>query len=73
MPKIAELRKIDGAIWARLDVDLEADSSVSLLTASELHAIRKDEREGCIEVISWFENVEKFTVADIIKRIRSVL
>jgi hypothetical protein len=73
MPKIAELRKIDGAIWARLDVDLDTHSSVSLLTAPELQAIRKDEREGCIEVISWFENVEKFTVEDIIKRIRSVL
>jgi len=53
MPKIAELRMIDGAMWARLDVDwkMEKDGPVSLLTEPEVQAIRKDERNGCIWAI----------------------
>jgi hypothetical protein len=48
MPKIAELRMIDGVMWARLDVDWKKDEQVSLLTEPEVQAIRKDEREACV-------------------------
>ena len=48
MPKIAELKEIDGAMWARLDIEYEpGDGSVSLLTAAELKGIIKAEREQC--------------------------
>lgn len=72
MPKIAELKKIDDEIWARIDADWNADGPISLLTEPEVQAIRKDEREGVIEVVRWFSNIEKFTADDIIRRIRSV-
>lgn len=48
MPKVAELRMIDGAMWARLDVDWKMDEPVSLLTETEVRAVRKDEREACV-------------------------
>lgn len=50
MPRIAELREIDGALWARVETDLGGDS-VSLFTAAELRGIREDERKGCIWAI----------------------
>lgn len=46
MPKIAELREIDGALWAR--VEMLEPQPVSLLTSAEVDAIRKDERMACI-------------------------
>lgn len=68
MPKVAELKEIDGAIWAR--VELLEPQPVHLLTDAEVQAIRKDEREGVIEVIRWYENVENFTAQQVIDRIR---
>ncbi len=47
MPKIAELREIDGATWARIDMTLGGDS-VSLFTEAEVRAVRDDERKACI-------------------------
>ena len=51
MPRIAELRKIEGAMWARLEIDFERDGAVSLFTENEVKNLRKDERAGCIWAI----------------------
>jgi len=37
-----------------------------------INAARHDERERCIEAVEWFSNVERFTAADIVKRIREM-
>lgn len=52
MPIIAELKEIDGAMWARLDIDLNSDEqAVSLWTDSEA---RKAVKKEAIEVVaSW--------------------
>lgn len=50
MPKIAELKMIEGAMWARLDVNWKIDEPVSLLTEPELQAIKKGERAMCAEI-----------------------
>ena len=43
MPKILELRKIDGALWARLDLDLSSqDQPVHLFTQSEIDALEAE-------------------------------
>lgn len=47
MPKIAELKEIDGALWARIDTTL-GGNSVSLFTEAEVRAVREDERKACI-------------------------
>jgi len=72
MPKIAELREIDGEVWVRIDVPPSSGEPISIMSQSEIDAIKRDEREGNIEVIRWFANVKKFTADDIIKRIRAV-
>lgn len=42
MPRIAELKWMDGAVWARVDVTPDKDGSVSLWTdAEERDAKRK--------------------------------
>lgn len=51
MPRIAELREIDGAVWARIDTTL-GGNSVSLLTDAEVQAIRDDERKACTLAIT---------------------
>jgi len=48
MPRIAELKEIDGALWARLDLDLKDGGSVSLFTEAEVQGVRADERKGCV-------------------------
>jgi len=46
MPRIAELREIDGAMWAKLE--LESDpSGIGIYTPEEIDAIRKDEGYAC--------------------------
>lgn len=49
MPKIAELKEIDGHLWAR--VELLEPQPVHMLTDDEVHAIRKDERMACVDVL----------------------
>jgi hypothetical protein len=71
MPKLAELREIDGAMWARIECPSDSEDPIHILTDQEVAAIRKDERAACVEVISWFSNVEKFTAADVIARLRA--
>lgn len=39
MPKVAELREIDGAIWARIEIDAK-DGVVELLSAKEIEERR---------------------------------
>lgn len=51
MPKMAELREIDGALWARVEVDLSVDpGSVSLLTGAEVEALKREQRALCAEL-----------------------
>ncbi len=51
MPKIIELKEIDGAMWARVEVDLSVDpGSVSLVTGDEMDAIKRDVRMMCADL-----------------------
>lgn len=75
VPKIAELREIDGTMWARIDMTM-GGSSVSLFTDAEVHAIRDDERKACIWAVDNCplldedeknivrQAIEGFTIAD---------
>jgi len=45
MPKIAEIKEIDGELWARLDITQE--SPIHILTQSEIESVRRDERLLC--------------------------
>lgn len=48
MPKIAELREIDGAIWARVEMDL--GSPTQLLSPEEIEANRAREDRQLSEI-----------------------
>ena len=51
MPKIMELREIDGGMWARLDIDMASpDQPVSLFVDSEVQAIRKSATLLCADI-----------------------
>ena len=50
MPKIAELRKFQGVMWARLDIDLD-NGPVGLYTEDEIKAMIKKERDNIITMI----------------------
>jgi hypothetical protein len=58
---------------AILDVDLHA-ASYAMATCGEIHrvvaAAIAEERERAAMAAEWFANVEKFTAADVAKRIR---
>jgi len=42
MPRIAELREIDGDIWARIPRDLiKSTGSISLMTPEEINEIKR--------------------------------
>ena len=69
MPKIAEMKVEDGALWCRVEL-ANNKSPVHLWTDEELAAKERDIVNGCIEVVSWFRNVVQFTADDVIKRIR---
>lgn len=49
MPRILELKEIDGAMWARLDLDLNSASPVGLYTPEEEREIRRSERNAALE------------------------
>lgn len=53
MPRIAELKEIDGGLWARIPSEMFAgdNGSVSLLYPSEIEAIRQKAFEECFEAI----------------------
>ncbi len=52
MPRIAELKEIDGQMWARMDVDLKsADQPVYLWTESEKRLNDARLLEDAVDVI----------------------
>lgn len=55
MPRIAELREIDGQLWVRIPaaaLTFGEEKSVSLWTESEKESALKAERERCIYAIT---------------------
>jgi len=60
MPKIAELRKFQGAMWARLDIDLDS-GPISLYTEDEIKAMIKKERDNIITMI---RNIDRVTLRE---------
>lgn len=47
MPKITYLKEIDGALWARLELDMAtSDGSAHILTDKELREIKAAERKA---------------------------
>lgn len=51
MPKILELKNVEGKIWAQLDLPFGTEA-IHLLTQSEIDRIRIIERNRIIEAIS---------------------
>lgn len=52
MPKITYLKEIDGALWARLELDhATADGAVHVLTDKELRELKNKERQAVREEI----------------------
>ena len=49
MPLVAEIKKFEGAIWARIEVDGD-EGSVTLWTEDEKHQALKAERERCAQI-----------------------
>lgn len=50
MPRVLELKEIDGALWAKLEITLNSPP-VSLYTAAEIEELQKSERVFCIGLI----------------------
>jgi len=52
VPKITYLKEFDGALWARLELDLASkDMPVHVLTDSEIMEIKRKERQACWDEI----------------------
>jgi hypothetical protein len=52
MPKITYLKEIDGALWARLELDMAtADGPVHVLTEKEILELKEKERKNVWEEI----------------------
>lgn len=51
MPRIAELREIEGEMWARLDFMKDLPSPVAFYTENELDKIKRAERLRCTTAI----------------------
>ena len=52
MPKITYLKEIDGATWARLEMDFAvADGPLHIFTQKEVEEMKKHERQMCWEEI----------------------
>ena len=50
MPRILELKQIDGAMWAKLDIDTSGGAApVGLYTYEEEMEIRRSERNSALE------------------------
>lgn len=60
MPRVAEIKELDGGVWARVEMNPD-EGAVSLFLPSEVEALKKEERERCarhIELIAadWRES-----------------
>lgn len=52
MPKITYLKEIDGALWARLELDLGTkDGAVHIFTDKEIQELKDGERRRCLAEI----------------------
>ena len=52
MPKITYLKEFEGALWARLELDLESkDMPVHIFTESEIKALKLRVRRDCWDEI----------------------
>lgn len=58
MPKPCELKEINGAIWARLDIDWDG-GPLSLYTEIEIQKIKERERQ---EIIFAIKNMDRITI-----------
>lgn len=61
MPKPCKLKEIDGAMWARLDIDWDG-GPVSLYTEIELREMKKKWIE---EVVYVLNNLDRVTYYDV--------
>lgn len=53
MPKITYLKEFEGAVWARLELDLASkDMPVHVLTNDEIKQIRANERKAVWEELN---------------------
>jgi len=57
LPRISKLKEIDGAMWARLDMDWDG-GPVSIYTELEIKLIKEAERKIIIHVI---ENLDRIS------------
>jgi hypothetical protein len=54
MPKITHLKEFEGALWARLELDLASkDMPVHIVTDSEIKAIKDAERKAVWDEIKY--------------------
>ena len=60
MPRISELREIDGAVWAKLDIDWDG-GPVSFYTELEIKQIKEAERKDIIYAI---QNLDRISYED---------
>ena len=56
MPRVAEIKEIDGAIWCRVDLDL--GMPISLYTEPEIVAIKKQVIKEVIYCLQNFDNLK---------------
>mgnify|MGYP006935528406 CR=1 FL=1 len=69
MPRILELKEIDGALWARLDVDMANEPPpVGLYTSAEedrlKYLARRDGIQDCIEALPGGQTCDPQHLAD---------
>jgi hypothetical protein len=64
MPRVLELREIDGALWARVDVEFGPEAgSVSLYTPEELAPISRA-LQPFLDALATIDNDETYYVPD---------
>lgn len=52
MPKVTYLKEFEGALWARLELDMApTDGPVHVFTQSEIKALKDKERQDCWDEI----------------------
>lgn len=59
MPTISKLKEIDGAMWARLDIDWDG-GPVSIYTEIEIKQIKEAERKRIIYAITNLDRISYY-------------
>lgn len=70
MAKISKLKEIDGAMWARLDIDWDG-GPISLHTDHEIRQMKKAELHKIVKLLSLIENAHGLDVDDVIAYIEN--